>query len=84
MTVTLTSRQFNHDTGRAKKAAESEPVIITHRGRPSHVLLSVEEYERLMGHHRTIVELLAMPGVEEIEFEAPRIDGPAARPVDFS
>ena len=84
MTTTLTSREFNQDTGRAKKAAEEGPVIITYRGRPSHVLLSVEAYERLAGHQANIVELLAMPRGGDLEFEPPRLRGPVARVVDLS
>ncbi|WP_156498877.1 type II toxin-antitoxin system Phd/YefM family antitoxin, partial [Oleiphilus sp. HI0079] len=44
---TLTSREFNQDTGRAKKEALSGPVYITDRGKPSHVLLSYEEYKAM-------------------------------------
>jgi prevent-host-death family protein len=48
VTVTrLSSREFNQDTGRAKNAARSGPVFITDRGRPAHVLLTFEDYERL-------------------------------------
>jgi len=43
----LTAREFNQDTARAKRAAKNGPVIITDRGKPSHVLLCIEEYERL-------------------------------------
>lgn len=39
--TTLSSREFNQDTSRAKKAADAGPVIITDRGRPAHVLLSI-------------------------------------------
>ena len=43
MTVTtVSSREFNQDTGRAKIAARSGPVFITDRGRPAHVLQSGE------------------------------------------
>ena len=43
MTITtVTSRELNHDIGRAKKAAKSGPVFITDRGKPAHVLLSIE------------------------------------------
>jgi len=45
-TTTLTSREFNQDTSRAKKAARRGPVFITDRGRPAHLLLSIEEYRR--------------------------------------
>jgi prevent-host-death family protein len=45
MTVTtLTSREFNQDTSGAKKAASRGPVFITDRGRPAHVLLTIEDY----------------------------------------
>ena len=84
MTITtLSSREFNQDTGRAKKAAAEGPVFITDRGRPSHVLLSIEEYRRITGVHRKIADALAMPGVAEIEFEPTRITV-GVRPADFS
>ena len=83
MTTTLSSREFNQDTSRAKKAAKRGPVIITDRGLPSHVLLTIEEYERLLGPSASIVELLAMPGTEDIELEVPRARG-LYHPADFS
>ncbi|WP_454850360.1 type II toxin-antitoxin system prevent-host-death family antitoxin [Rhizobium binxianense] len=48
MTV-MTSREFNQDTSGAKRAAAGGPVFITDRGKPSYVLLSIEEYQRLTG-----------------------------------
>lgn len=76
MTITLTSREFNQDTSRAKKAAQSGPVIVTDRGKPSHVLLSIDEYRRLTGASRNLIDLLAMPeDAEDIELEPPRLDG---------
>lgn len=72
--TTLSSREVNQDLGRAKKAARHGPVIITDRGRPAHVLLSIEEYRRLTGERRSLVEALSMPGLAEIEFEPPRVD----------
>ena len=65
--TTLTSREFNRDTSRAKKAAEMGPVVITDRGRPAHVLLKIEDYQSLAGERRNIAELLALPGSEDIE-----------------
>ena len=62
----LTSRQFNQDVSQAKRAARLEPVFVTDRGRPTHVLISVEAYRRLTGQTETIVDLLAMPGVAPI------------------
>jgi prevent-host-death family protein len=73
MTITtLTSRELNHDLGRAKRAARAGPVVITDRGRPAHVLLSFSEYQRLTGQRRNLVEALATPGLSEIEFDPPR------------
>jgi prevent-host-death family protein len=69
--VTLSSREFNQDTGRAKKASLEGPVFITDRGRPAHVLLSIEEYQRISGQNRNIADLLAMPGLADIELEIP-------------
>ena len=82
--TTLTSREFNQDTGRAKKAARSGPVIVTDRGKPSYVLLSIEEYRRLTGATRNLVELLAMPAdAGDIDFEPPRLDGALVRAADL-
>lgn len=67
MPTTMTSRQFNQDTGRAKKAAESGPVVITDRGRPAHVLLTFQEYERLLGPARLMDLLGEPPGIAETE-----------------
>lgn len=79
---TFSSREFNHDVGRAKKAAFSGPVFITDRGRPSHVLLTVDSYRRLIAEQPGIIDLLAMPEAADIEFEAP-CSSPLFRPADL-
>lgn len=81
--TTLSSREFNQDASRAKKAAEKGPVFITDRGRLAHVLLSVEEYQRLVGASATIVDMLAMPEAANIEFTPPRAGG-ITKPADLS
>ena len=74
MTITtLSSREFNQDTSKAKKAAKAGPVFITDRGRPAHVLLSIEQYQSLVAPAVSIIDLLAMPGAEDIRFVAPRV-----------
>jgi prevent-host-death family protein len=84
MTITtLSSREFNQDASRAKKATQKGPVFITDRGKPAHVLLSIEEYQRLTGRHRRIADALAMPGGDEIEFDPPRAII-HSRPADLS
>lgn len=72
MTITtLSSREFNQDTGRAKKATNQGPVFITDRGKPAHVLLSFEEYRRITGgKSRSLLEALAFAGLENIDLEA--------------
>lgn len=85
MTITtLSSREFNQDASRAKKVARLGPVFITDRGRPAHVLLTIEEYQRITSSQTSIVELLAMPGVADIDFELPRLRGDLYRPADLS
>jgi prevent-host-death family protein len=80
----LSSREFNQDTSRAKRAAKRGPVFITDRGRPSHVLLTVEDYQRITGGQKSIAELLAMPEAARIEFEPPRLKGHWHEPLDLS
>ncbi|MCU1762453.1 type II toxin-antitoxin system Phd/YefM family antitoxin [Pseudomonas sp. 14P_8.1_Bac3] len=81
--TTISSRDFNQDTSSAKKATRQGPVIITDRGKPAHVLLSIEDYEKLTGVSASIVELLAMPEAADIEFETERAVI-SHRPVDLS
>lgn len=71
MAVTITSRAFNQDAAGAKRAANLGPVFITDRGRPAHVLLSIEAYRRLLGDRNAIADLLAMPGVEDLDLPLP-------------
>lgn len=81
--TTISSREFNQDTSSAKKATRQGPVIITDRGRPAHVLLSIEDYEKLTGVNASIVELLVMPEAADIELETERAVI-SHRPVDLS
>lgn len=84
MTITtLSSREFNQDAGQAKKAALNGPVFITDRGKPAHVLLSIEEYLRITGQKLTVVDLIALPTSENIEFEPPKLIGTLTKPVEL-
>ena len=85
MTITtLSSREFNQDTSRAKQATHKGPVFITDRGRPAHVLLTIEDYQKLTGGPMTLADALAQPGVSDFEFDPPHLRGPLSKPVDFS
>jgi len=57
--TTMTSREFNQHASDAKKAALKGPVFITDRGRPAHVLLSIDEYRRLTGQQMSLADALA-------------------------
>lgn len=81
--TTLSSREFNQGASEAKRAANKGPVFITDRGRPAYVLMSIELYQRITGSRQKIADLLAMPGIADIELEIPR-SHELARPADFS
>lgn len=83
MTV-MSSREFNQDTGKAKKAAEGGPVFITDRGRPGHVLLSIDDYRRLTSGKKTVAELLAIPSGEDVDFDPPKLGNIGLKPADLS
>jgi prevent-host-death family protein len=74
----ISSREFNQDVGQAKRAARFEPVFVTDRGRPTHVLMSIEAFQRLSGESESIVDLLALPGIAPVA-EPDRRDGDAWR-----
>ena len=72
--TTITSRKFNQDTSGAKKAARRGPVFITDRGRPAHVLLTIEDYRRLTGESMSLAEALDHPASADLEFEPPHLN----------
>lgn len=83
--TSFTSREFNQDTSRAKRASAEGPVFITDRGRPAHVLLSIEEYQRLRRPRRNLIEALSMPGLEDVgDIEFDSLPPEAPRAADFS
>jgi len=88
MTITtLSSREFNQDTSRAKRAAQQGPVFITDRGEPAHVLLSIEDYRKLAGAQMSVAEALAQPDIPgadmDFDFDPPRAHI-GLKPADFS
>ena len=40
---------------------------------PAHALLSIEDYRRLAGDRRSLVDALSMTGLAEIDLEPPRV-----------
>ena len=63
----VSSREFNQDVSQAKRSARLEPVFVTDRGKPTHVLMSIEAYRKLTGRNESIVDLLAMPVGPELD-----------------
>ncbi|MEI7932725.1 MAG: type II toxin-antitoxin system Phd/YefM family antitoxin [Alphaproteobacteria bacterium] len=81
-TLKISAREFNQDVSRAKRAANDGPVIITERGKPSHVLMTVGDYEKLTGPSMNLADALADPGAD-FDFEAPRLDNIGLKVVEF-
>lgn len=81
--TTINSRTFNQDASGAKRAAQDGPVFITDRGKPAHVLLTIEAYRRLTGPQESILDLLADPEAADVSFEPGRLTD-LTRPVDLS
>lgn len=81
--TTINSRTFNQDASGAKRAAQEGPVFITDRGKPAHVLLSIEAYRRLAGPQESILDLLADPEAADVVFEPGRLRD-LTRPADLS
>lgn len=84
MATNMSSREFNQDTARAKRAAKRGPVFITDRGKPAHVLLAISEYRALAGKQKSLAEALSMPDADQVEFEPLRLGTELLRIPDLS
>ena len=84
--LTISSRNFNQDTGAAKKAAADGPVTITDRGKPAFVLMTHAAYQKLIDEGPTLGDALYMPGVADIDLDAelPSRADDFSRDVDLS
>jgi hypothetical protein len=63
--------------------ANSAPVVLTDETGPSHVILSIADYKRLISGKLSIVDLLWMPGMVDVDFD-PQRSSETARAADFS
>jgi len=83
---TMSSREFNQDLAKAKRAAKQGPVTITDRGKPAFVLMKHQDYLRLSGRHMSLADALRDDRREaDFEFEFPRLgDDMGLRIPDFS
>ncbi|SNQ48608.1 Antitoxin [Frankia canadensis] len=66
----ISAREFNRDVSAVKRAATHGPVIITDHGRPSHVLLTFADYQRLTGAGTSLGQAFVL--AEEVDFEPVR------------
>lgn len=66
----FSSREFNRRVAAAKKAASGDDIVyILDRGKPAHVLMSIEKFKGLTGQKLNILQMLAMPEAADIDFE---------------
>lgn len=75
MTAIYSSKEFNQNPGRIKKAAETGPVIVTERGKRKLVVLNWDDYEKLTADAPDIVDLFHDAETVDIEFEPARFSG---------
>lgn len=70
---TVTSAEAQKNFGRYRERALEEPVVVTQYGKPSVVILSAAEYERLRELDRRVVLLDQMSDAEIEEMAAAEI-----------
>lgn len=78
----MSSREFNQDTAKAKRAAQKGPVFVTTRGTPTHVLMTKEEFDRLdsakgspQKAFRSLADALAQKEGGDFDYEFPEHKG---------
>ncbi|MFT3861945.1 type II toxin-antitoxin system prevent-host-death family antitoxin [Micropruina sp.] len=70
----MTAREFNRDVSAAKREANRGPVVITDRGEPAYVLMSIAEYRRMGETGASLVDRLSMDDDLDIEFHPAHIE----------
>lgn len=75
MITKVTSKQFNQDVSKIKKANVFEPVFITNKGGFAHVAQTMSDDKIFTQPEPSVADLLSMPEVADIEFEIPKIQG---------
>jgi len=82
--TTISSREFDRDVSWAKRAAGAGPVFVTDRGRPAYVLLRYEAYQRLASPPKSLLDVVAMPGSDDIALDPPRLGAGLFRAPDLT
>lgn len=70
--TSVSAREFNQDVSYAIRKASEEPVVITDRGEPAFVLLSIDDYRKISGSNEGWASRLQME--EDIDLEDERMD----------
>lgn len=85
--VTISSREFNQNRAKVKREAKKGPVVVTERGVPSLVVMTVQEFEEIkrMAEQsdkapkkpfRSLAEAIADTSPEsDFDFEIPEFKG---------
>lgn len=79
--TTMSAREFNREVSAAKRDAVRGPVVITDRGEPAFVRLSIEEFSQLLLLRQPVPErVLTVRVVEQVqvEFVAEALEGRTA------
>lgn len=64
---TTTSKEFNRQASALRRGATHEPLLITERGRPTHVLMSYAAYQGLQAPVQSVADALAMPADDGLD-----------------
>ncbi|WP_274585601.1 type II toxin-antitoxin system Phd/YefM family antitoxin [Neisseria leonii] len=85
---TMSSREFNQHMGRAQRAAQTAPVVVTNRSKPAFVFLTYADYQKLTGQKQSALDALTpsaelAAALENIELEIPPRSRAQRPPVDF-
>ena len=71
----VSSREFNREPSRVKRAAATQDVIVTERGKPTLAVISYDQYRRMKGEPHTLLELFeSLPNTSDIDVEFDRPD----------
>ena len=76
----LSALEFDQNPSRAQHAAAGGPVFIMDGGRPSYVLVTIDDYYRLVRRGASIVDLLSADEHCAIDFEPNPASGELFRP----
>ena len=85
MSGRMTAQEFQEKLAEARSLARISPVfIITDEGRNDQVLMSYEEYRRLLGKSRSIAEAIGYSEAAFVDFDLPeRAVSGSHRDVEF-